>query len=74
MEKEEKSELYRPDGGNFTLYLENVISDLHSRRTISDTSDVFGDEDSFLEQCCERAHCYPPVPHTFTSHLLLARP
>lgn len=36
---QEKSELYRPDGRNFTLYPENV-SDLHCRRTKSDTIDV----------------------------------
>jgi hypothetical protein len=48
MEKQEKSELYRPEGGNFTLYPENIISDLHCRRTISDTRDVFGDEELFV--------------------------
>ena len=37
---QEKSELYRPDGRNFTLYPANVISDLLCRRTKSDTSDV----------------------------------
>jgi len=37
---QEKSELYRPDRRNFTLYPENVVSDLHCRRTKSDTSDV----------------------------------
>ena len=37
---QEKSELYRPDGRNFMSYPENVVSDLHCRRTKSDTSDM----------------------------------
>lgn len=37
---QEKSELYRPDGRNFTLYPENVVSDLHCTGKKSDTSDV----------------------------------